>query len=72
MINFNGAETLNESELLKSRSHLTVAMLPNCREVSFLEQIGRISASTSSEAIELARDGCATVHKFMREYLINK
>jgi len=62
----------NESELLKSRSHLTLAMLPNCREVTFLEQTGRISASTSSEAIELARDGCATVHKFMREYLINK
>mmetsp|Transcript_13373 Transcript_13373/g.22238 ORF Transcript_13373/g.22238 Transcript_13373/m.22238 type:complete len:297 (-) Transcript_13373:93-983(-) len=62
----------NESELLKSRSQLTLATLPNCREVTFWEQTGRISASTSSEAIELARDGCATVHKFMRESLINK
>ena len=60
----------NESELLKSRSQLTLAMLPNCREVSFWEQTGRISASASSEAIEVARDGCATVHKFMRECLV--
>jgi len=62
----------NESELLKSRSQLTLAMLPNCREVTFWEHTGRISASTSSEAVELARDGCATVHKFMRECLVNK
>lgn len=62
----------NEIEMLKSRSQLTLAMLPNCREVTFWEQTGRIPASTSSEAIELARDGCATVHKFMRECLVSE
>ena len=59
-----------EGESLKARGEVTLALLPNWREVTFWEQTGRIPPAASTEAVELARDGCATIYKFMRECLV--
>ena len=58
------------SEIIQSNGEVTLAVMPNWREVTFWEHTGRVPATISSEAIELARDGCATVYKFMRECLV--
>lgn len=47
---------------------VTLAVLPNWKEVTLWEQSGRLSASNTNEAIERCRDGCRTLHKFVREH----
>lgn len=59
-------------------SIVTLAILPNWKEVSFWEQLGTnpgtnhaISQSTVNDAINLCRDGCRTMHKFLREHWLH-
>ena len=59
-----------ESEELRSEGGVTIALMPNWREVTLWEQTGRLPASVSAEAIELCQDGCETMFKFMRECLV--
>eukprot|EP00562_Extubocellulus_spinifer_P007769 CAMPEP_0178507044 /NCGR_PEP_ID=MMETSP0696-20121128/20011_1 /TAXON_ID=265572 /ORGANISM="Extubocellulus spinifer, Strain CCMP396" /LENGTH=329 /DNA_ID=CAMNT_0020136509 /DNA_START=249 /DNA_END=1238 /DNA_ORIENTATION=+ len=59
-----------EKELIKPRGEVTLAVLPNWREVTFWEQTGRIPPGTCTDAVELCRDGCETIYRFMRECLV--
>ena len=46
---------------------ICLAMTPNHKEVTLWSQSGRLSSEMASRAMELCRDGCRTMHKFMRE-----
>lgn len=59
-----------EEEILKAESVITVAILPNWKEVAFWDQSGRLPVAIASEATELCRDGCTAMHKFMRQCLV--
>ena len=59
-----------EEEIIESTGTVTIAMIPNFREVTLWEQTGKLSPSDSSAAIEMCRDGCATMHQFMRRCLV--
>ena len=46
---------------------ICLAMTPNHKEVTLWSQTGRMSSEMASQAMKLCRDGCRTMHKFMRE-----
>ena len=50
---------------------ICLAMTPNHKEVTLWSQSGRLSSDMASHAMELCRDGCRTMHKFMRESWIS-
>ena len=50
---------------------ICLAMTPNHKEVTLWSQSGRLSSEMASHAMELCRDGCRTMHKFMRESWIS-
>jgi len=60
-----------EDEILQASGVVTIAMMPNWREVTVWDQFGKMSLDSSSEAMELARDGCVTLHKFLKNCLVN-
>ena len=60
-----------EEEILQASGVLTIALMPNWREVTVWDQFGKMSMDSSSEAIDLARDGCVTMHKFLKNCLLN-
>lgn len=49
---------------------MTLAILPNWKEVTLWEQVGRMSPELANSAMELCRNGCRTMHRFMREHMI--
>lgn len=60
-----------EEEILQASGVLTIALMPNWKEVTVWDQFGKMSVEASSEAIESARDGCVTMHKFLKNCLLN-
>jgi len=59
-----------EEETSAAVGIVTLAMLPNWKEVTFWDQTGRLPTSIALNAMELCRDGCFTIHKFMRHCLV--
>jgi ribonuclease PH len=59
-----------EDEILQSCGVVTIAMMPNWKECTVWDQFGKMSIEASSEAMELARDGCMTCHKFLKTCLL--
>lgn len=59
-------------EALQADALVTLAVLPNLKEVTLWEQTGKraLSSEQSSNALELCRDGCRSLHKFMKQSLI--
>lgn len=51
---------------------MTLALLPNWKEVTLWEQSGRMTPKLANESMELCRDACRTMHRFMREHLIQQ
>ena len=60
-----------EDEVLRACGVVTIALMPNWREVTVWDQFGKMSLEAGAEAMELARGGCATMHKFLRNCLTN-
>jgi len=60
-----------EDEILQASGVVTIALMPNWREVTVWDQFGKMPLSASTEAIEIARDGCVTGHKFVKNCLSN-
>ena len=50
---------------------ICLAMTPNHKEVTLWSQSGKLSSEMAARAMELCRDGCRTMHKFMRESWIS-
>lgn len=63
--------TLDEI-LLHAKAVVTLSVLPNSKEVTLWEQSGAaaLSPEETNRAMELCRDGCRTMHRFVREHLI--
>jgi ribonuclease PH len=59
-----------EDEVLRACGVVTIALMPNWREVTAWDQFGRMPPGAAAEATELARCGCATMHKFLRNCLL--
>jgi ribonuclease PH len=59
-----------EDEVLRACGVVTIALMPNWREVTSWDQFGRMPPGAAAEATELARCGCATMHKFLRNCLL--
>lgn len=53
-------------------AYMTLALLPNWKEVTVWEQSGRLSPAMANAAMELCRDGCRTLHRFMTEHFRDK
>ena len=64
----------NEDEEIQSqqKNHaiVTLSMLSNKKEVTFWDQTGRISSNLSAQALDLCKDGCMAMHKFIRHCLV--
>mmetsp|Transcript_38589 Transcript_38589/g.49234 ORF Transcript_38589/g.49234 Transcript_38589/m.49234 type:complete len:266 (-) Transcript_38589:138-935(-) len=63
--------TLCERQAQQGFGVMTVAILPANQEVTQWWQEGQIEQSKIGEAVELCRDGCANLHKMMRNSLIS-
>lgn len=68
---FHAIADPTEDEILRASGVVTIAMMPNWREVTVWDQFGKMSLESSTEAMELARDGCVTMHKFLKNCLVN-
>ncbi|EEC48428.1 predicted protein, partial [Phaeodactylum tricornutum CCAP 1055/1] len=51
---------------------MTLAILPNWKESTLWQQSGRLNPQRANEAMELCRNGCRTMHRFLREHLIQE
>lgn len=58
-----------EDEILQASGVVTIAMMPNWKEVTVWDQFGKMSVESSSEAIELTKDGCLTMARFVKNCL---
>mmetsp|Transcript_19235 Transcript_19235/g.53619 ORF Transcript_19235/g.53619 Transcript_19235/m.53619 type:complete len:88 (+) Transcript_19235:390-653(+) len=63
----NTTNNSNNNNNKSSVSLVCLAMTPNRKEVTLWSQSGRLSAEAASRAMELCRDGCRTMHGFLRE-----
>lgn len=63
--------TLNES--LHAKALVTLGIMPNSKEVTLWEQTGAaLSPQETNKAMDLARDGCRTLQRFVREHLLDE
>ena len=60
-----------QDEVRSKAAVICLAMTPNHKEVTLWSQSGKLSSNMASEAMKLCRDGCRTMHKFMRESWIS-
>ena len=58
------------AEMAHADAIVTLSLLASWKEVTLWNQSGRLSSGTANEAISLCRDGCRTMHKFMRNALL--
>ena len=61
----------NESQMIQSKGIVTLAMLAHSREVTYWDVSGRLPASIVDNALDIAKNGCHTVHRFMKQSLIH-
>lgn len=59
----------SEDEIQLSQGYVTVALMPNRKEVTYWDQAGRLQSGITAEAIGICREGCHTVYKLMRQCL---
>lgn len=70
-VSYHAIADPTEDEILQASGVVTIAMMPNWREVTVWDQFGKMPVQASSDAMELARDGCVTMHKFLKNCLVN-
>jgi hypothetical protein len=59
-----------EEEILLAKGIVTIAIMPNIKEVTVFDQFGKMSIEECTQAIELAQAGCVTMHKFVKNCLL--
>ena len=69
--------TLEEERAANAK--ITLAIMPQWKEVTLWQQSGAVSSSMAEqqgqaieEAMKLCRDGCRTLHRFVRQHLLDK
>ena len=58
------------SEYDAADATMTLAMLPNMKEVVVWEQTGCLSLAEANQAMQICRNGCRTMHHFLRRHWI--
>ena len=61
-----------QDEAAKASAIICLAMTPNQKEVTLWSQSGRLDSLQANQAMELCRNGCRTMHKFMRELWLSQ
>lgn len=59
-----------KEELNAALGTVTVALMPNMKEVTYWDQSGRLTSASSSAAISLCRDGTGAMNELMRSCLM--
>jgi len=59
-----------EEEMWKAEGVVSLTMMTNWKEVTFWDQTGRLPTHIIPDALKLCRDGCSTMHQFMKKALI--
>jgi exosome complex component MTR3 len=59
------------AEMAQADAIVTLSLLANWKEVTLWNQSGKMSSSLANQAISLCRDGCRTMHKLMRNALLD-
>lgn len=59
-------------EMQQADALVTIAQLPNWKEVTLWEQSGRLTPEQTNQAMDLCRQGSHTLHKFLREHLVDR
>lgn len=59
-----------EEEILLAKGIVTIAIMPNIKEVTVFDQFGKMSLEECTQAMELANSGCVTMHKFVKNCLL--
>ena len=70
---FGSSEILadpTEDELNAANASVILAMLPSWKDVTLWQQTGTLSGDQASQAVDLCRDGCRTLQRFMRQCLV--
>lgn len=60
-----------EDEMAVADASVVIALLPSLKDVTLWFQSGKLSGERASQAVDLARDGCRTMQRFMRQCLID-
>ena len=58
-----------ENEILQACGVVTIALMCNWKEVTVWDQFGKMPLESSAEAMELSREGCLTMAKFVKNCL---
>jgi exosome complex component MTR3 len=59
-----------QDELAAADATVTLAIMPSWKNVTLWQQSGKLSSDEASRAVDLCRDGCRTLQRFMRQCLI--
>ncbi|GKY90981.1 hypothetical protein MPSEU_000070900 [Mayamaea pseudoterrestris] len=59
-------------EMAAADATMTLAMLPNLKQVVLWEQAGSLTLGDANQAMETCRSACRTMHKFLRQHWIDK
>jgi exosome complex component MTR3 len=60
-----------EDELAAADASVVLAILPSWKDVTMWQQSGNLSREQASQAVDLCQDGCRTLHRFMRQCLVD-
>ena len=59
-----------EDEMAVADASVVLAILPSWKDVTLWHQSGKLSGDLASQAVDLCRDGCRTIQRFMRQCLV--
>jgi exosome complex component MTR3 len=59
-----------EDELAAANASVVLAILPSWKDVTLWQQSGKLSGDQAAQAVDLCRDGCRTLQRFMRQTLV--
>jgi len=60
-----------EDELAAADASVVLAILPSWKDVTLWYQSGKLSGDRAAQAVDLCRDGCRTMQRFMRQCLVD-
>ena len=66
------ADPTHPEETIDAKAVVTLAWLPNSKQVTLWEQQGPLDAAETNRAMDLCRDGCRTLQRFVRQHLVEE
>jgi exosome complex component MTR3 len=59
-----------EDELAAADATVVLAIMPSWKDATLWFQLGKLTEENTSQAVDLCRDGCRTLQRFMRQCLV--